>query len=526
MQKKEHVSENAAGAEPRRFTRRELFGVGAGLGGAYLACAGSSPRQSTSLVASTPTPDAGMVMFHEPETRRAENGRLDTSLTAKFATNELAGRTIRSRTYEGKLTGPTLRFKPGDLVRVRYVNELSSVGVENADPGHRFDVTNLHTHGLWVSPAGNSDNVLYTLMPGKSFQHEYWIPDEHVCGTFWYHPHRHGSVAPQVQNGMSGAIIIEGGIDELPEIAAAEEKLLVLQQLNGADVTDRRARETTLFGLAGINEKVTTINALHVPTLFMQPGEVQRFRIVAATSHDLLPLSIRTIEGAGPGPPPTMHPIAWDGIPLKAVIETEEVRLAPGNRVDVLVKAREPGLYILHKEGIRQADFPELPDPETLAWIRVEGPQKSMALPSSLPARFSHPDITDSEVTDQRKILFSVERDPLRFLINGKQFDENVPDPVVEVGSVEEWRLENDSDAGHPFHIHVNPFQVVDSSDAALRAGLWMDTVYVPPRQDNGENGFVVIRSRFQRYIGRFVLHCHILPHEDNGMMLLVEIKT
>ena len=100
------------------------------------------------------------------------------------------------------------------------------------------------------------------------------------------------------------------------------------------------------------------------------------------------------------------------------------------------------------------------------------------------------------------------------------------PDPVVEVGSVEEWRLENDSDAGHPFHIHVNPFQVVDSSDAALRAGLWMDTVYVPPRQDNGENGFVVIRSRFQRYIGRFVLHCHILPHEDNGMMLLVEIKA
>ena len=97
----------------------------------------------------------------------------------------------------------------------------------------------------------------------------------------------------------------------------------------------------------------------------------------------------------------------------------------------------------------------------------------------------------------------------MRFLINGKQFDENVPDPVVEVGSVEEWRLENDSDAGHPFHIHVNPFQVVDSSDAALRAGLWMDTVYVPPRQDNGENGFVVIRSRFQRYIGRFVLHCH-----------------
>jgi FtsP/CotA-like multicopper oxidase with cupredoxin domain len=76
----------------------------------------------------------------------------------------------------------------------------------------------------------------------------------------------------------------------------------------------------------------------------------------------------------------------------------------------------------------------------------------------------------------------------------------------------------------HPFHIHVNPFQVVESSDPALETGVFKDTVPIPPVQENGQNGYVVIRSRFERYIGRFVLHCHILGHEDAGMMLLVEI--
>ena len=509
-------------------TRRDVLRTTAQAGAALLIGSRGS-AQERNLVAAIGTPEPGAVPFVEPEVREAVGGRLDTTLTARFATNDLAGRQVRTRTFDGRLTGPTFKFRPGDVVRIRYVNALPA-GAEDAHPmrnaPHGYNVTNLHTHGLWVSPAGNSDNVLYSLLPGHEFQHEYLIPREHVSGTFWYHPHRHGSVALQVENGMSGAIVIAGGIDDVPEVRAARERLLVLQQINDQEVAERRARATTLLGIAGVNEKVTTVNGQHVPTLTLRPGEVQRWRLVAANSHDVLPLSMRAALGAK-GRPPALHQVSWDGIPLARVVEKKEIVLAPGNRADVLVRAGTPGLYRFHKRGFPQMPFEQLPDDETIAWVRVEGEPLDMPLPSVLPARDSHPDIEDGELTGpERKLVFSVAQNPTRFLINGREFDEDVADPLVRLGAVEQWRLENASDAGHPFHIHVNPFQVTASSDPELDVGVWKDTVLVPPRSKDGENGHVVIRSRFQRYIGRFVLHCHILGHEDRGMMLLVEITT
>jgi FtsP/CotA-like multicopper oxidase with cupredoxin domain len=507
-------------------TRRDVLRTSTQAGAALLLGRRVLAQEKPSLIAAIGTPEPDAVPFLEPEVRESRDGLLDTSLHVRFADNEIAGRPIHSRTFEGKLTGPTLKFRPGDTVRVLYVNELPpEPDGAHATGRHGINPTNLHTHGLWVSPAGNSDNVLYELVPGRRFQHEYLVPREHVCGTFWYHPHRHGSVAPQVENGMSGAIIVAGGIDELPEIRAAEEKLFVLQQINDSDVTDRRTRATTLAEIAGVNEKVTTVNGQHVPTLTLRPGEVQRWRIIAANSHDALPLSFRTAKLKINADPPTMHQIAWDGIPLKRVLEKKEIMLAPGNRADVLVRAGEPGLYQLWKRGFPQDKFQQIPDPETIAWVRVAGEPVEMSVPTTLPQRFSHPDIEASEITrPQRTLVFSIKRDPLQFLINGREFDPNCPDPVVAVGTAEQWRLENSSDAMHPFHIHVNPFQIVETSDPTLDVGVFKDTVAIPHVQDNGENGYVVIRSRFERYIGRFVLHCHILGHEDAGMMLLVEI--
>jgi len=514
------------GARDRGLTRRDLLRAGTQAGAALLLSRSAVAQGKPSLVAEIGTPEPDAVSFVEPEVRESKGGLLDTSLHARFADNEIAGRRVHTRTFDGKLTGPTLKFRPGDVVRVLYVNELPPEPGTGHGAGmpHGINPTNLHTHGLWVSPAGNSDNVLYELLPGRRFQHEYLIPREHVGGTFWYHPHRHGSVAPQVENGMSGAILIAGGIDELPEIRAAEERLFVLQQINDAAVTDRRTRATTLLEIAGVNEKVTTVNGRHVPTLTLRPGEVQRWRFVAANSHDVLPLSLRPGQ-LGTGAPPTLHQIAWDGIPLKRVVEKKEIVLAPGNRADALVRAGDPGLYRLWKRGFPQLKFQQLPDPETIAWVRVAGEPVEMALPTTIPERYSHPDIGAGEITlPERKLVFSISQNPLKFLINGKEFDPDRPDPVVAVGTAEQWRLENSSDAMHPFHIHVNPFQVVESSDPGLDTGVFKDTVAIPPVQDNGENGYVVIRSRFQRYIGRFVLHCHILGHEDAGMMLLVEI--
>jgi FtsP/CotA-like multicopper oxidase with cupredoxin domain len=212
-------------ARNRGLTRRDVLRVGTQAGAALLFGRSAGAQDKPSLVAAIGTPEPDAVSFVEPEVRESKGGLLDTSLHARFADNEIAGRPIHSRTFEGRLTGPTLKFRPGDVVRVLYVNELPPEPGTGHGAGlpHGINPTNLHTHGLWVSPAGNSDNVLYELIPGHRFQHEYLIPREHVCGTFWYHPHRHGSVAPQVENGMSGAILVAGGIDELPEIRAARK---------------------------------------------------------------------------------------------------------------------------------------------------------------------------------------------------------------------------------------------------------------------------------------------------------------
>src|SRR5262249_41993411 len=149
---------------------------------------------------------------------------------------------------------PTIEVAPGETVRISLNNKLpldSSCTNHDAPTNtpHCFNGTNLHSHGLWVSPTGNSDNVLLSINPGVSFQYEYNLPSDHPSGTFWYHTHRHGSTALQVSSGMGGALIVrgdrkpdashQGDIDTLlraPSGAPLSERLLVLQQIQYACV--------------------------------------------------------------------------------------------------------------------------------------------------------------------------------------------------------------------------------------------------------------------------------------------------
>jgi FtsP/CotA-like multicopper oxidase with cupredoxin domain len=472
-------------------------------------------------------PDIGETPFAEPPTVRAEDGLLRTRLRVDWL--EVSG--ARYRTYNGGFVGPTLRFAPGDRVQVLLDNALPAPhgahggGHEGGNDPHGFDITNLHTHGLWVSPAGNSDNVLIAIGPGDRFQHEYLIPAEHVAGSFWYHPHRHGSVEEQVKTGMAGAIVIEGGIDALPEVAAAIDRVMVLQQLQPSATVEEAAARNTPDEISGPPDKVTTINALRRPTIGARPGALERWRLIAANYNDILHIEVLPVGGGDPLP---LHIIAHDGIPVGAVRQSGRVRLAPGNRVDVMLRVPASGDYVIRKIG-DGSQFDVLPADEEIGYLRVEGaavtPQTP--IPTGFPVSFSHPDIEESEVTNRRKVLFSVIDEPgggVAFAINNRQFEPGRVDQSIELGAVEEWVLENDSDDYHPFHIHVNPFQVVETSDQMIPPGTWMDTVLIPP-QRFGVPGRVVMRTRIRRFIGQFVLHCHILGHEDRGMMQLVEIR-
>jgi hypothetical protein len=171
--------------------------------------------------------------FVEPEVRSSANGELNTTLRMQYAYKNIGGYRLYVRTYEGAVPGPTLRLKPGDVLHIKLINDMPP----NRDPEpidhslpHQFNTTNFHSHGLHVSPSGISDNVMRMMEPGESYDIEIAIPSDRIPGTNWYHPHAHGSADVQIASGAVGALIIEGDFAEIPEIAAAKERLLVLTE--------------------------------------------------------------------------------------------------------------------------------------------------------------------------------------------------------------------------------------------------------------------------------------------------------
>lgn len=181
---------------------------------------------------------------------------------------------------------------------------------------HGLCTTNLHTHGLHVSPAGKSDNIFRQIEPSDSFTFEYSIPADHPAGTFWYHPHKHGSTAYQLSNGLAGALIVEGGPKDLGTLLAKKniknEQVIVLQTYTFGTYVDLVANQTVGFidavSLYNANEKriptcedivpdpstvqrgpsatpwtVLAVNGMLIPTFTIQRGDIQRWRVISAS---------------------------------------------------------------------------------------------------------------------------------------------------------------------------------------------------------------------------------------------------
>src|ERR1700683_127746 len=190
---------------------------------------------------SSPTPSTNS--FPQPQVRIASNGELSTSLHAEIASNSVLNATtgdtdvIEGPTFEGTIPGPTLILNPGDTLNVSVVNNLPAnppVTRAGAFPHAPYTI-NLHTHGLEVSPLGNSDNVFRAMEPGTTNQVTVDIPASHPSGTFWYHHHDHGAVGFDIMAGMAGMLIIQGGrstLDTVPEVKAAKQIVMDFQVLH------------------------------------------------------------------------------------------------------------------------------------------------------------------------------------------------------------------------------------------------------------------------------------------------------
>jgi len=449
----------------------------------------------------------------QPIELRSKNGILDVSLTAAGGLIPWGSGQRYSLTYNGSTPGPTLRVRPGDTLRVHLTNSLDSP-------------TNLHTHGLHVSPSGQSDNIFRVAAPGETLAYEYLIPLGHVSGTFWYHPHHHGVVASQVSGGLVGAIIVEDALDTIPGIAGTNESTLVLADPTvgrTATVLDASAAEKQ----QGREGDVVLVNGQLRPVFRTARGQVERWRIVNASTSRYYSLSANGLD---------LLQIGTDQGRLEAPIRVSELLLTPGQRAEVLVPLTAAGTYTVSSAEVNRSSMSHggsggnggmsgmnMGGAGTSSGTSVELMQLVVASGSGTPSvpsgiNSGAPGIPGPVSARRTVNLGSMSMmGNAEFVIDGRPFDSNRIDVSSTLGAIEEWVLVNNSMMDHPFHLHTWPFKVVARSDGNVDPG-WRDTVNVPTA------GTVTIRIPFSDYSGTSVYHCHILDHEDLGMMGQIKV--
>ena len=268
--------------------------------------------------------------------------------------------------------------------------------------------------------------------------------------------------------------------------------------------------------MVGRESETLTVNGQIRPNIKATEG-LLRLRITNASTSRFYRLQLEE------------HPlylIATDGHSLNRPQAIQELLLSPGERADVLVKVdREPGEYRLLKLPYQRANMGMMmgrrqsaKQDNLLATISYTAKPKAVPLPDQLITR----EPLGNSVT-QRQFTMNHGMAPgqgMVFLLNGKPFHHDRVDTIVKLGSTEEWEIKNTGVMDHPFHIHTNPFQIIQRNGQALAAPIWKDTVLVK----TGES--VNIRIAFQDYPGKTVYHCHILDHEDLGMMGIIDIQA
>ncbi len=350
-----------------------------------------------------------------------------------------------------------------------------------------------------VNPGGLSDNVFRSMEPGQAYDIEIAIPTDHTAGTYWYHPHQHGSADIQITGGMAGALIIEGDFDDVPEVAAATERVLIVNEV--------------LFDYRGTIENYDTVwpeavprflavNGQREPVIRMRPGEVQRWRIIQAAHEDNLHLAL---EGHA------LHAIAYDGIRRAEIEGDESLVMAPGQRADILVKAGSPGTYRLQAIANDQG-YPSPVGP--LARLVVEGEPMAMALPTTLGSA-PLATIRDEEITNKRRLWLSSEEpespasanyQEFTFLICGRRFD---PDRVDQSDHARRRRGVARRQRGRERPRLPHPYQSLRARRRQRRAGRRAGLARHRGCAAQGQRHLPFALPRFHRQV------CAPLPHDE-----------
>ncbi len=526
------------------MTRRLLaFGIAI----AWLAgCGGQSsvPVNPTGVAPpSVRAPGAGVVPdknineLPEPPNVRSVNGVAKVSLIVNF--NGASG--FPEFVYNGMNdTAPTIRVNPGDTILLDVTNELSP------HPGDKFDI-NIHFHGMGSSPQAPGDDVLGTLArPGQKLHYVIHVPKNQNPGLYWYHPHVHGETSYQVgSGGMSGAIVINGLEHHLPGLAKMRERLIIVRATGIGTAVRREDTDETMAdggdmsGMSGMSEArvrpqainsepcgsdlglTTTLNGAYQPVITIAPGEKQFFRVVNATSHKTLKLydggemELVAIDGFALD--------TWPGNPPTKMVRT--IIMPPASRAEFVVTGPPSGFgtfrTLCFDSGLTGDHDPELKlarlrwpgrpsyRPTYVGRLTVGAPLPQNVYTTKLPP-----------IAARRTAFF--EENATHFFINGRKFSISEPPLfVVHTGTVEEWMIVNKTEEVHDFHIHQIHFLVKEINGVKLRHPYWADSQLIPHMLKNRNPGTLLLLMNFRDPVikGTFVFHCHILDHEDLGMM-------
>ncbi len=446
-----------------------------------------------------------------PPEIRSRDGILEATLTAACGPVRLGDHAFAGMLYNGSYVPPTLRARLGDTLRITFRNNLIDRSPPG-DPGYVGPLctgpgtpSNVHYHGMSVSPQGSSDNVFVHVHPGESFQYEVPIPaaGRQGPGLYWYHPHAHGYVDPQILGGLSGALVVDGFEELYPLLRGMPERFLLIKhaQIGGGEVV--------------------SINGQVNPAIEMRPGEMQFWRIAHIGASLFIKFRIEGIP---------LYVIATDGHPLSQPRKISEFLIGPGERIEAIAVGPPPGEYAMRTIAFQNEAWRPPEAVRDLALIvssgaAAPGDAESEILRQRVQGGQWIDEVRAAPIAHRRTLVYSRTPDRQVFMIDGRTVDEARIDQRVRLGDTEEWTVINTDQQYHSFHIHQTPFLVTEINGAPANDASLRDTAAVPPSIGERHGTLkVVIPFTDPVIAGRFVYHCHSVNHEDKGMMGVIEV--
>ncbi len=445
---------------------------------------------------------------------------------------------------------PTLHVNPGDELIVNLTNGLPQTPANMATmpemtmsgpsciPGAMMTnaSVNVHYHGTNVPPTCHQDEVLTTLVnAGSSYQYKIVFPTDEPPGLYWYHPHIHGISEAAVLGGASGAIIVEGIQNVNPLVAGLPYQVLIIRDNNvpGVPQPDQPAWDVSL-NYVPVPYPIYTPAVIHI-----QPGQQQFWRVLNACADTIIRLEV-----VYDGVPQTLSVVALDGVPTNSQDGTTkgtplydtQIFIPPAGRAEFVVtgpstSVKTAQLLTLYVNTGPDGDYdPDRPLANILASANASQPDLIPAVSGPPPpARFS--DLATTQPTVERQLYFSENNNTQQFFITvqgqtPKVFNvDNPPAIVTTQGSVEDWTIENRATEDHEFHIHQIHFLPLEVNGVPVSGGQYLDTINVPYWSGSGPYPRIKVRMDFRGNVsGDFVYHCHILQHEDAGMMAIIRV--